>query len=548
MLSFNVIGQTLTRSDHFAPASDSVEYLTATFNFPDATGWANTLRTALFRRGDKSYKALLSGSNSCRVPTEVLVGDDNRLARIKGNTFYVSLLGENGTYRVTTNEIAIKFNRSGFADADTPADPTATEYTQITEIVANAITACENAVSECETACENAVDECTAKRNELSDIPNIFANGITKNVYGKSVKLTDIAQHGQSAVVKFKSKNLLPNTYIGNTVTAYGGTITALSDGGCQLSGTVTGGLVMTLYSGVPLTDKPITCSLQGEYQYASMEITLHDSAGDVLGYWEAKNGVSRTIDVYAYHGVAKMTIGIKRSVNDVELSGVAYPMVEIGTEASEYVPYEDGAVNMTVCGKNLIPLFNSGATTIARGVTYNCRANGSMITLSGTADGVGGRNNFSTQAGRFNLIKGVTYTLSAALVWGTCESCNVYINNSDDDSVYQGCKMNGSVTFTADEDRTCYIGINTVEGVTYNNARIRFQLEIGSEVTDYEVYNTATAVVSSQVGRKPIKVGVIGGTMTMQTDNENAVVDVTYIKDTNKVISKIADALGITI
>ena len=166
MLLFEVIGQSLKRTDHFNPATDSVEYLKAKFTFNDSA-WSGKTQTALFRLGSDTYKSVLGTDGTCNVPSEVLVGGNSRVARIHGETIFVSLIGEYGKIRITTNEVAIKLNRSGYADAQTPADPTESEYQQMTAVAADAVAEAEAARNACETA-----------RADLVGVKNIFANAI----------------------------------------------------------------------------------------------------------------------------------------------------------------------------------------------------------------------------------------------------------------------------------------------------------------------------------------------------------------------------------
>lgn len=107
MLEFSVNGQTLTRTDKFSPASDSVDYLTAKFNFKSSE-WSGKAKTALFRLGDNVYTVLIGTGNTCKVAPEVLAHQNSRYFRENGGEFHVSVLGEYNTIKITTNEITVK--------------------------------------------------------------------------------------------------------------------------------------------------------------------------------------------------------------------------------------------------------------------------------------------------------------------------------------------------------------------------------------------------------------------------------------------------------
>ena len=104
----------MTRSDTFKPATDSEQYLKAKFTFNDAA-WNGKAKTAFFRLGDVSYKKVLDGSNTCTIPAEVLVLGSSKYAKQHGSTIYVSVIGEYSTTRITTNEVAVKLDASGYS-------------------------------------------------------------------------------------------------------------------------------------------------------------------------------------------------------------------------------------------------------------------------------------------------------------------------------------------------------------------------------------------------------------------------------------------------
>ena len=119
-LTFKVDGQLLSRTDHCFIASDSKNYLTATFDFL-STDWDGMTKSAIFQFQDEAYTvALLSGS-TVTVPFEV----------IKQDHFSVSVMGS-GSYGtiITTNIVSISVVQSGYAEGSTPQEPTPDTYQQ----------------------------------------------------------------------------------------------------------------------------------------------------------------------------------------------------------------------------------------------------------------------------------------------------------------------------------------------------------------------------------------------------------------------------------
>lgn len=105
------------------------------------------------------------------------------------------------------------------------------------------------------------------------------------------------------------------------------------------------------------------------------------------------------------------------------------------------------------------------------------------------------------------------------------------------------------SKTFTTSAQ---IIGVHLYAAITYNNSLgdvvswNDFQIEKGDIATEYEPYKGTEHTPASD--------GTVSGmmsiapNMTILTDTEGIVIECEYIKDTNKVIQKLADALGVVI
>lgn len=117
ILLFTVDHQRMDTSNTRHVVTDSREYLKAKFIFtPD---WDGCVKTAIFSGTEKAYEVLLTG-DECTVPHEVL-----------GGRFGVSVFGINGDMRITTDTAYITVHKSGFAEGETPSDPTPTVYEQL---------------------------------------------------------------------------------------------------------------------------------------------------------------------------------------------------------------------------------------------------------------------------------------------------------------------------------------------------------------------------------------------------------------------------------
>lgn len=150
VIIFNIENQTINCIKNYCPAADSREYLKAKFIFtPD---WDGCVKTAIFSGTEKAYEVLLTG-DECTVPHEVL-----------GGRFGVSVFGINGDMRITTDTAYITVHKSGFAEGETPSDPTPTVYEQLlNEIEEN------KQAAEADTAKLQAAVETEAETREETD-------------------------------------------------------------------------------------------------------------------------------------------------------------------------------------------------------------------------------------------------------------------------------------------------------------------------------------------------------------------------------------------
>ena len=125
-LEFHVVKQSIKRTDGNAPVSDSVNYLTAEFNF-DSSDWDNTTKTATFRSGVDVYTVLLDENNKCLVPWEVV-----RAGKLK-----VSVYGDGANdYRITADTVEVAIFASGYSEGEESQQPTPTQYEQLTGALA----------------------------------------------------------------------------------------------------------------------------------------------------------------------------------------------------------------------------------------------------------------------------------------------------------------------------------------------------------------------------------------------------------------------------
>lgn len=108
-------------SDYSVLTADSVEYITAIFNFD--VSWSDLVKTAVFRVGELVYHLPLE-NDTCKIPHEVL----------KEPCMFISVFGVKGKTRATTTELMIQVQNSGYVVCE-PSAPTPDPYNYFIERV-----------------------------------------------------------------------------------------------------------------------------------------------------------------------------------------------------------------------------------------------------------------------------------------------------------------------------------------------------------------------------------------------------------------------------
>lgn len=529
MLLFDVNGQTLKRTDHFNPATDSVEYLKAKFTFNDSA-WSGKTKTALFRTGTAVYKSVLGTDGACKVPSEVLQGGEGRVSRIHGDVVHVSLIGEYNAIRITTNEVAVKLNRSGYADAQTPANPTESEYQQMTAVAADAVAEAEEA----RNACENA-------RADLVGVKNLFANAVKGYLSGAVVFADDVSPVEHNPAVRVHGKNLFDTSKIAvqaNTDNIY---ISAVGEGYIDIT-------TKEAYDGnghcvTWIKLKELCPQMQAGKQYALSgtttawnkmiylkEIDLFWSYGSRLVVTEEM--LECTIGFYGLNSIREQGFGTCR-ISNIQC--------EEGYDITEYTPYIDPAtVTVARCGKNILNP-NRGSSS-GKGLTFTNNGDGSF-TVKGTATAAASFGLTNLSANPMYLHKGITYTQSVIVLAGSMNGVAVVPSVEDGDGNVTWNYFSNNQTKTPEKNYK-FRGYEVyVENGKTVDVKFRVQLEVGATATDYELHKAITAHVPAADGTIP-DLTSLSPNMTILPDTEGVIVECEYIRDTNKVIEKLTNAI----
>lgn len=132
-LEFSVKGQVISRTDNEDPiVNETANYIDSVFTFTTSE-WNGLDKYALFKaeKGKAYCVELGSGcTGTVKVPYEVLQGD----------FFRVTVFGLSGTYRVTTTELTVFMDRSGFTDdLLAPVEYNGDIFSQLRELISNCL-------------------------------------------------------------------------------------------------------------------------------------------------------------------------------------------------------------------------------------------------------------------------------------------------------------------------------------------------------------------------------------------------------------------------
>lgn len=176
MLEFKVHNQTLSRHDDMGVVADSINYLTAHFDLSDSDfgGVTTAVFTPMFTEISKEQ---ILKNNSCVVPWEV----------IKSRGFKVSLYCNKDDVRITTNEIIIPVEESGFTKGDTPSEPTKTVYEQLIGDVSKAVDIANSIKEQAESGAFNGKDAVTDSELDANS-NNAISNSAVSTAIGEIVE------------------------------------------------------------------------------------------------------------------------------------------------------------------------------------------------------------------------------------------------------------------------------------------------------------------------------------------------------------------------
>lgn len=542
MLEFNIKNQTISRVDRFNPATDSVDYLTAKFNFLTAD-WDGKTKKALFRSGTVSYEAAINASGVCNVPFEVLVSPENKFSVLSGGwiKIFVSVVGTSGTVQIPTKECRVEIGASGLTETLNGATPTPNIYEQFVDTIKadNDTTVAEikadndETRAEVEALTERAETAQTSAEQSAARMKNDYANSIKGKVNGEVVRVDDVSPIAHNLVVKSHGKNLFDISKFKvseNTNTAYP-YITSIGEGYIDIT-------VEDTYNGnghiaFDLKLKNVCPQMVAGKTYF---ISANSDAWNKCLYlkqldyfWNFGNALTITeemlectLGLYGYATYRGQSAGTCR-ISNIQ--------IELGDIATEYTPYIDpSTVTLTRCGKNLA-FGGETPSSSSSGITLTRTEGLSTFVINGTAEKA-----ISMGATKPVLLQSGTYTVSVYglnRISATFDRCYV-LKHADKSVIVNEVMTNNPKSFTLTEPTEVAISFALAEKTSYSNKIIHLQMEHGNVATEYvECEKMATHTPSTD---GTCDVVSLSPTMTLLTDTEGVTVECEYNRDANKV------------
>ena len=304
------------------------------------------------------------------------------------------------------------------------------------------------------------------------------------NIGGNSIQNGTPSPSSASEIesVGVQSTNLIPFTYTSKTIN--GVTVTVNNDGSLTYNGTSTASTSYEIFSG----EMPL---IEGQkYYFSDCSVQLNGVSGNYMsnGYTAKSGDYISLIWIWNASGTTFNNVVKKPMLSNSAITSSSY-------ERSGY------KIPIKVSGKNLFnaPLWETSVT--GNGITVEYLESEDCFLLNGTATST------NSVAGKYiNIpsVPGTSYVLSAKYVSGSIDRTNgsggkyavAYFGNADTINTTNNWHsihlQNQDVTGSVKVNNKNYITrfwFYVSQGVTFDNYKVKIQLEEGSTATDYVPY-----------------------------------------------------------
>ena len=546
-LEFKIDQQIITRLDTNKVVGNSKHYLYAKFSF--SKEWEGVEKTAVFRKADIYSKgsgvpySVILEDDMCEVPHEV----------ISDPMFLVSVFGGE---RITANRVEIPVLQSGYAEGETPSEPTPTVYEQILEKTKNMEKLAEDVVegessrveaeqqrAEAENkrvqAEEKRVQDHTVREQQLQELSNISKeltdeakalNEETKELNEKTAGVLD-AETERVEAENIRQENEQNRIKAEEQRETLKGELEALK----EETEIIKQDLAQTEGQFAERSQQAL------EEFISSGEEAINDfnTSGSHAVMW-VENETSRTLEDFnsqAETELKKVQTATERANKATDRANEAvdnmpnvYANALKGTASGEVIGITDISpiehnLGVKLSSKNLIPYPYADTTKTMNGITFTDNGDGSL-TLNGTA-GVTSSFFFTKEAYRTDDIghlfkDGETYFISLDK---NISGVNIVLVTYTYDDVVN-CHYAGN-SFTVDKSKYKYtfIRLQVNGGTTLENVTVKPMIEKGTKATSYTPYiDDVSTVKLNALGKNLIPYPYVDTTKTVNgitfTDN----------------------------
>lgn len=422
---------------------------------------------------------------------------------------------------------------------------------QIVAVKATAKAAQDGATAQIEAKGASTLATIPGDYTAVQNAVRTAANAVRGKVSGEVIRVDDVSPIEHYPAVKVHGKNLLPYPYKQSATSLEGVTFTVLPDGGVQASGTPTGYTSINIYEGAPLVKAgKAVLSYSGDFENVSFAIAIYDSGTKLLfssETWTSSSPILLNLDLYPSAG--KWIVYMKRGTVNIPMRGIAYPQLELGDVATEYVPYIDPTtVKVMRCGKNMV---STDANRWSALFPLNS-ANGVMTGINGS--GASNYMYFDTLFPRGTYVARAKFSGFPRFLVRLYGSDGEILTNAHApnfgayNEYYKGFFftseiLNLSIPSVATHWQFGVIFAAGSDIVNTNLTISELQLEMSGSVTEYEPYGGENQIPASNGIAAGLK--AISPTMTLLTDKPGVTIECEYSRDTNKVIAEIMEKIA---
>lgn len=186
-LQFEVTGQSITRMDSCKPVAKCQNYYTAHFTFL-SDEWQG-VKTALFTMNGKSIAMVLDDTGDCLVPWEFFDVSATSIGEV--SVFCGDL--------ITANVAHVLVTKSGYTESSTSEPPTSDVYTQLADLVGQAVDTANSVREEADSGAFKGEQGPSGKDGESA---SITIGSVTTGAPGSQAEVTNSGT-SQNAILNF---------------------------------------------------------------------------------------------------------------------------------------------------------------------------------------------------------------------------------------------------------------------------------------------------------------------------------------------------------